>query len=176
MQARTSAPASVDSAGTISSAPDRTMITATKVAASENSAMRRAQMASREIGASVNCCRRIQGVLSLVVRHGVAASRIANGIIFASAPLVLALCASANEGTLLVKQAFDLDLNAFTRRTAVADASHEERARLLCSLSFNAPFLDPRHQHPGVEEAGFAVGRGLRDEFGGGCRGGPGHA
>src|SRR5271166_5586920 len=65
MQARTSAPASVESAGTISSAPERTMITAMKVAASENSAIRRAQTASREIGASVNSCRRIQGVLSL---------------------------------------------------------------------------------------------------------------
>ena len=48
--ASTSAPASVDSAGTMSSAPERTMMTATKVAASENNAMRRAQTASREIG------------------------------------------------------------------------------------------------------------------------------
>src|SRR5262252_4411121 len=63
IQARTSAPASVESAGTISSAPERTMITATNVAASENSAMRRAQTASRETGASVNDCRRIQGRL-----------------------------------------------------------------------------------------------------------------
>ena len=48
--ASTSAPPRVDSAGTMSSAPERTMMTATKVAASENKAMRRAQTASREIG------------------------------------------------------------------------------------------------------------------------------
>ena len=34
----------------MSSAPERTMMTATKVAASENKAMRRAEPASREIG------------------------------------------------------------------------------------------------------------------------------
>src|ERR1700731_4385989 len=51
--ASTSAPASVDKAGTISSAPERTMMTAIKVAASENSATRRAQMASRDGGSSI---------------------------------------------------------------------------------------------------------------------------
>ena len=81
-----------------------------------------------------------------------------------------------DEVTSVVKKAVNLDLNAFTRRAAMASASSEKSARLLFRLGFNAPFLDPRHQHPGVEEAGFAVGRGLRDEFGGGCRGGPGHA
>jgi hypothetical protein len=63
------------------------MITAIKVAASENSAMRRAQMASREIGASVNSCRRIQGIACR--RHSPAAARVATGIIFASAKRVL---------------------------------------------------------------------------------------
>jgi hypothetical protein len=166
MQARTSAPASVDSAGTISSAPERTMTTAIKLAASENSAMRRAQMASREIGVSVNNCRRIQGVLSRGGRNSVVASRIAEGIIFVSAKRVLALSASANARTSLVKQAFDFDLNALTRRTAVADAGSKERARPLFGLGFHAPFLDPRHQHPGVEEAGFCLGRGLRGDSG----------
>ena len=51
--ASTSAPASVDSAGTISSAPERTMMTAIKVAASENSATRRAHSASRDGGSSM---------------------------------------------------------------------------------------------------------------------------
>src|SRR5579863_7019902 len=50
--ASANAPASVDSAGTMSSAPDRTTMTAIKVAASENNASRRAQIASREIGCS----------------------------------------------------------------------------------------------------------------------------
>ncbi len=50
--ASTSAPASVDKAGTISSAPERTMMIAMAVAASENSAIRRAQTASFEIGCS----------------------------------------------------------------------------------------------------------------------------
>src|SRR5271168_863596 len=50
--ASASAPASVDSAGTISSAPERTMMTATNVAASEKYATRRAQMASRDTGSS----------------------------------------------------------------------------------------------------------------------------
>src|ERR1700726_492439 len=54
-----SAPASVESAGTISSAPDRTMITAITVAASENSAIRRAQIASRDTGWSMIRCRAI---------------------------------------------------------------------------------------------------------------------
>jgi hypothetical protein len=40
-------------------------MTAMKVAASENSAMRRDQMASREIDVSVNSCRRIEGPSSL---------------------------------------------------------------------------------------------------------------
>jgi hypothetical protein len=162
MQARTSAPASVDNAGTISSAPDRTMTTAIKVAASENSAIRRAQMASREIGASVNDCRRIQGVLPIAGHNSVVASPLAKGIIFASAKRVLALSASANARTSLVKQAFDFDLNAFTRCAAVADAGSEEGACLRFGLGFHAPFLDPRHQHPGVEQAGVCVGCGRR--------------
>ncbi len=49
-QASIRAPPSVDSAGTMSSAPERTIMTAMNVAASENKAMRRAQTASREIG------------------------------------------------------------------------------------------------------------------------------
>jgi hypothetical protein len=43
-------------------------MTAMKVAASENSAMRRDQMASREIDVSVNGCRRIEGQNSLFTR------------------------------------------------------------------------------------------------------------
>src|ERR1700728_2384508 len=50
--ASTSAPAKVESAGTMSSAPERTTMTAMSVVASENSATRRAQMASREAGCS----------------------------------------------------------------------------------------------------------------------------
>ena len=51
--ASASAPPSVESAGTISSAPERTTMIAMKVAASENSAIRRDQMASRDVGCSV---------------------------------------------------------------------------------------------------------------------------
>jgi hypothetical protein len=43
-------PARVERAGTMSSAPERTTMTATSVAASENSAIRLAQMASRDVG------------------------------------------------------------------------------------------------------------------------------
>ena len=50
--ASTSAPPSVDKAGTISSAPERTTMTAIKVVTSENSAIRRDQMASRDVGSS----------------------------------------------------------------------------------------------------------------------------
>ena len=49
-QASIRAPPSVDSAGTMSSAPERTMMMATNVAASENKAILRAQTASRETG------------------------------------------------------------------------------------------------------------------------------
>jgi hypothetical protein len=41
------------------------MTTAIKVAVSENSAMRRAQIANRDIGRSVKGCRRIQDAFSL---------------------------------------------------------------------------------------------------------------
>jgi hypothetical protein len=142
------------------------MITAIKVAASENSAMRRAQMASREIGASVNSCRRIQGILSFAAGHSMAASRMANAIIFGSAKRVSALSASANERTSLVKKAFDFDLNALTGRTAVTGAGSEESARLLFGPRFDTPFLDPRHQHPGVKQARFCIGRGLTADSG----------
>ena len=43
-------PARVERAGTMSSAPERTTMTATSVAASENSAIRRAQIASFDVG------------------------------------------------------------------------------------------------------------------------------
>ena len=56
-----------------------------------------------------------------------------------------------NEWSSIVKKAVDLDLNAFTRRTAMTGAGSEKRARLLLRLGFDAPFLDPRDQHPGVE-------------------------
>lgn len=64
--------------------------------------------------------------------------------------------------TSVVKKAVDLDLNAFTRRIAMAGAGSEKSARLLFCLGFDAPFFDPRDQHPGVEQAGFCFGRGLR--------------
>ena len=51
--ASTSAPAKVDSAGTRSSAPERTTINAMKVATSENSASRSDQAASRDTGSSI---------------------------------------------------------------------------------------------------------------------------
>ena len=47
------APPSVDNAGTISSAPERTTMIAMNVAASENSASRRDQIASRDGACSV---------------------------------------------------------------------------------------------------------------------------
>src|SRR5580693_2197448 len=68
--ASTSAPASVDSAGTISSAPERTMMTAIKVAASENKATRRAQTASRDGGSSMVRRRTITCQLSLLSAPG----------------------------------------------------------------------------------------------------------
>ena len=48
--AMASAPAKVASAGQISSRPDRTMMIARKEASRANPAVRRAQMASREVG------------------------------------------------------------------------------------------------------------------------------
>ena len=66
--ASTSAPPSVDSAGTISSAPERTMMTAIKVVTSENSAIRRDQMASRDVGSSAMRRRTIRDSLSLAYR------------------------------------------------------------------------------------------------------------
>ena len=72
--------------------------------------------------------------------------------------------------TSVVKKAVDLDLNAFTGRTAVASARSEKSARLLFRLGFDAPFLDPRDQHSGVEQAGFCLGRSR------GSRRGPGRA
>jgi hypothetical protein len=42
----------------------------------------------------------------------------------------------------------------------------EEYARLLLRLRFDAPFLDPRDQHPGVEQAGLSLGRCLRESPG----------
>jgi hypothetical protein len=141
------------------------MTTAMKVAASENSAMRRAQTASREIGASVNWCRRIQGVLSLGIvncvdrrpdsqRHYICPDKIRLG-------LKCGQCVTS-----VVKKAIDLDLNAFARRTAMTNASGEKSACLLFGLSFDAPFLDPRDQHPGVEQAGFCLGRDPRNNPG----------
>jgi hypothetical protein len=62
----------------------------------------------------------------------------------------------------VVKKAVDLDLNGFPRRTAMTSASGEKSARLLFGLSFDTPFLDPRDQHPGVEQAVFCLGRGRR--------------
>ena len=76
------------------------------------------------------------------------------------------------EVTSVVKKAVDLDRNAFARRTAVAGAGSEKSARLLFCLGLDAPFLDPRDQHPGVEQTGFYLGRGLR----GGERGSSGRA
>ena len=47
------APARVETAGTTSSAPERTIMTPISVAMSEKSATRRDQMASRETGSSI---------------------------------------------------------------------------------------------------------------------------
>jgi hypothetical protein len=79
------------------------------------------------------------------------AGRLATGIIFALAKLVLALSATRNQRFSVVKKAVDLDVHAFARRTAMAGAGSKERARFLFALRFDTPFLDPRHQHPGVE-------------------------
>jgi hypothetical protein len=56
-----------------------------------------------------------------------------------------------NEVTSVVKKAVNLDLDAFARRAAMSGAGSEKSARLLFGLGFDAPFLDPRDQHPGVE-------------------------
>ena len=53
--------------------------------------------------------------------------------------------------TSVVKKAVDLDMHAFARRAAMASTGSEKRARLLFGIGFDAPFLDPRNQHPGVE-------------------------
>src|SRR5262249_23099025 len=68
-----------------------------------------------------------------------------------------------NELTLVVKKVVDLDLNGFTRRTAVTGAGSEKSACLLFGFGFDAPFLDPRNQHLGVEQAGVCLRRSLRD-------------
>jgi hypothetical protein len=41
-------------------------------------------------------------------------------------------------------------------------AGSEKSARLLFCLGLDAPFLDPRDQHPGVEQARFYLRCGLR--------------
>lgn len=138
------------------------MITAMKVAASENSAMRRAQTASRETGASVNSCRRIQGVLSLGIVNCVDRRPDSHRHYICPDKIRLGLKCEDNKVTSVVKKAVDLDLDAFTRRTAMTNAGGEKSARPLCSLSFDAPFLNPRDQHPGMEQAGFRLGRGAR--------------
>ena len=53
--------------------------------------------------------------------------------------------------TSFVKKAVNLDVYAFARRAAMARTGSEKSARLLFGLGFDAPFLDPRNQHPGVE-------------------------
>ena len=58
MTATPSAPAKVASAGWISSRPERTMMTASKEATNANPAMRRAQIASREVGSVVDVAAR----------------------------------------------------------------------------------------------------------------------
>ncbi len=66
-------------------------MTAMKVAASENSAMRRDQMASREIDVAVNSCRRIQTVfVNACPRPAKTVNRTATAIIFAGATFVFA--------------------------------------------------------------------------------------
>ena len=66
-------------------------MTAMKVATSENSAMRRDQMASREIDVSVNSCRRIQTVfIDACPRSAKTANQAATAIIFAGATFVFA--------------------------------------------------------------------------------------
>ena len=57
----------------------------------------------------------------------------------------------SNQERSIVKKAVDLDLNALTRRTAMTRTGGKKFARLLLGLSFHAPFLGPRDQHPGVE-------------------------
>ena len=135
------------------------MITAMKVVASENKAIRRAQTASRETGASVNSCRRIQvscrWVWSITLIAGWNSQRHYIGL----GKTRLGLKRKKTEVASVVKNAVDLNLDAFTGRTAVASARSEKSARLLFRLGFDAPFLDPRDQHSGVEEAGFCLGR-----------------
>ena len=66
-------------------------MTAIKVAASENNAMRRDQMASREIDVSVYSCRRIQtAFINACPRPAKTADRTATAIIFAGATFVFA--------------------------------------------------------------------------------------
>ena len=67
--ASTSAPAKVESAGTRSSAPERTMISATKVAMSENSASRSDEAASRDTGSSIIRRRAMASGFPLGFRH-----------------------------------------------------------------------------------------------------------
>jgi hypothetical protein len=45
----------------------------------------------------------------------------------------------------------------------MAGTGSEKSARLLLCLSFDTPLLDPRDQHPGMEQAGFCLGRDRRD-------------
>ena len=84
----------------------------------------------------------------------------------------LGLKRKCNEETSVVKKAVDLDRNAFARRTAMTGAGSEKSARLLFCLGLDAPFLDPRDQHTGVEQARFYLECGLR----GGKRGSSGPA
>jgi hypothetical protein len=86
----------------------------------------------------------------------------------------LGLRCKGNKQASVVKKAVDLDLNAVTWRAAMTNAGSKQSARLLFCRSFDAPFLDPRDQHPGVEQAGFCPGRGRKGRGRG--RGSSGHA
>jgi len=41
----------------------------------------------------------------------------------------------------------------------MAGPGNKQLAGLLFGLGFNTPFLDPCHQHPGVKQAAFGLGR-----------------
>jgi hypothetical protein len=63
--------------------------------------------------------------------------------------------ARRGERHLLVEQALDLGVNALAGGATVPGAGGKERLRLVGRRGFNAPFFEPRHQHPGMKQTGL---------------------
>ena len=53
--------------------------------------------------------------------------------------------------SLVVLQPIDLDVDAVAKVTAISRAGYQQFASLLCAVRLDAPFLEARDKHGGVE-------------------------